>query len=252
MSTNLSSCSWVTCPEPNSRAKLRLFCLPYAGANARVFGSWAMNLPTTVEVCPIELPGHGSRWMETAFTQLQSLVEAIAAAVIPYLDKPFACFGHTMGALLSFELVVLLRKQYGMNPRHLFISGRRAPEIPSPVASIHALNDNAFIDGLRHYNGMPEAVLQNTKFMELLLPTLRADFALVETYEYVPQPPLNCPITTFGGLEDSTVNNGSLKAWRKHTHAAFTTEMLPGNHFFIHSSQQLLLQLLSRILHTIC
>jgi medium-chain acyl-[acyl-carrier-protein] hydrolase len=248
MPINPSSCSWVTCPQPNPKANLRLFCLAHAGASARMFDCWAMNLPSTVEVCPIELPGHGWRRMETAFTQLQPLVQAIATAITPYLDKPFACFGHSMGALLSFELAVFLQKHNSQSPTHLLISGRRAPEIPSPVAPIHNLPDTAFIEGLFDYNGMPEGVLQDTKFLELILPTLRADFALIENYEYVQKPPLECLITVFGGLQDQTVTYNSLKAWKKHTHAAFTVKMFPGNHFFIHSSQQLLLQSLSQIL----
>lgn len=248
MSINLSSGSWVACVQPNPKANLRLFCLPYAGANAGVFGSWAKNLPTTVEVCPIELPGHGSRWMQTAFTQLQPLVEEIAGGIIPYLDKPFACFGHSMGALLSFEVTAFLQMHIGKSPVHLFISGRRAPDIPSPVAPIYALPDTAFIDGLRYYNGMSEELLQNTKFMEFILPTLRADFTMLETYEYIQKPPISCPITVFGGLEDRTVTHEFLKAWRKYTRAAFKIEMFPGNHFFIHSSGQQVLKSLSQIL----
>jgi medium-chain acyl-[acyl-carrier-protein] hydrolase len=243
MPTNL----WVTFPKPNPKANLRLFCLAHAGASARIFNCWSTKLPSAVEICPIELPGHGWRRTEIAFTQLQPLVETITIAITPYLDKPFACFGHSMGALLSFELATFLQKRNNQSPIHLLLSGRRAPEIPSPVPPIHYLPDAAFIERLLDYDSMPEQILQDTKFLELVLPTLRADFALVESYEYIPKPPLDCPITVFGGLQDQTVAYNSLQAWRKHTSAAFTINILPGNHSFIHSSQQLLLQSLSKI-----
>ncbi|TBR56988.1 putative thioesterase [Westiellopsis prolifica IICB1] len=252
MPTFLHSGTWVSCPLPNPQANLRLFCFPYAGASTRAFFSWAEHLPSTVELCPIELPGHGPRLKEKAFTQLQPLVEAIAMAILPYLDKPFACFGHSMGALLSFELAHFLQNRYNQSPRHLLLSGRRAPQTPSLAAPIHALPDAAFIQGLRQYNGMPEKVIQNVQLMELLLPMLRADFTLMETYNYVPHSPLDCPMTIFGGLKDLTVSYEALISWQYHTHAEFTVQMFPGNHFFIHSDQELLLLSLSKTLESIC
>jgi medium-chain acyl-[acyl-carrier-protein] hydrolase len=186
--------------------------------------------------------------MEPPFTQISPLVEAIALSLLPYLNQPFACFGHSMGALISFELTRLLRDRYDRSPVHLFISGRRAPQIPDLDPPIHALPDPDFIDKLRHLNGTPAAVLENDELMQLLLPTLRADFAVLETYAYVPEPPLECPITTFGGLQDAEVSYKQLEAWRDQTLATFSLQMLPGNHFFIHSAQALLLEALAQAL----
>ena len=244
--TNTPTSNWVTCPQPNRQAKLRLFCLPYAGGSASSFRTWSNSLPLTVEVCPIELPGRGMQMGSVPFTQLKPLVGAIAQVLLPYLDKPFALFGHSMGAIVSFELAHLLRRRYEQEPLHLFVSGRRAPQIPPPQPCIHTLPEPAFLDRLRRFNGTPKAVLENAELMQLLLPTLRADFAVIETYNYAAEPPLDCPITVFGGLQDDEVGLDDLQAWRQHTNACFSLQLFPGDHFFLHSAPELLLQSLAR------
>ncbi|BAZ22553.1 thioesterase [Kalymmatonema gypsitolerans NIES-4073] len=243
--------SWVTCPQPNPQASLRLFCFPYAGGSSLIFRTWSHSLPTTVEVCPMELPGRGTQMKLPAFTQLQPLVQAIAPVLLPHLDKPFAFFGHSMGALVSFELARLLRKEYNITPVHLFVSARLAPQIPDPKPPVHALPEPEFKEELRRLNGTPEAVLQNAELMQLLVPILRADFAVLETYVYTTEPPLNCPITAYGGSEDEEASYDELQAWQKQTNATFSLQMFTGDHFFLHSAQSLLLQSLSQELHRI-
>lgn len=252
MKTIPTSNSWLTCLRPKPQAKLRLFCFHYAGGGALSFRSWSNSLPPTVEVCAIELPGRGSRLMERPFTRLEPLIQELTPVLLPYLNKPFAFFGHSMGALVSFELARILRKEYGLSPVHLFVSGRRAPQVPDPDPPIHTLPEREFLDELRRYNGTPESVLENAELMQLFLPTLRADFAVLETYVYTPEPLLDCPITAFGGLEDWKASCDDLEAWREQTNAEFSLQMFPGDHFFIHSAQPLLLQLLSRRLHHYC
>lgn len=240
-----NSNSWVICPRPNPQAKLRLFCFHHAGGGALGFRRWSDGLPPDVEVCSVELPGHGMRLMEPAFTRLEPLLEALENALLPSLTKPFAFFGHSMGSLVSFELARLLRSDRSLTPLHLFVSGRRAPQIPDPDPPIHALPEPEFLEELRRLNGTPEAVLENAELMQLLLPTLRADFAILETYAYIPKPPLDCPITALGGLQDEEATAEDLEAWREQTNAAFSVQMFPGDHFFVHSAQPLLLQFLS-------
>jgi medium-chain acyl-[acyl-carrier-protein] hydrolase len=236
--------SWVTFPKLNPHANLRLFCFPYAGGNAASFRSWQDKLLKTVEVCPIELPGRGAKFMETPFTELSLLVPAIAQGIFPYLDKPFAIFGHSMGAIIGFELARLLTKKYHLNPVHLFVSGRSAPHIPFTFKPIHSLPEAEFIEQLRALNGTPDEVLDNAELMEMLLPMLRADFTLIENYVYTPGLTLNCPITAFGGLQDSKVTHARLEAWQEQTSAEFSMQMFPGDHFFLHSAQQALLRIL--------
>ena len=251
MATTPTINSWVNRPKPNSQANLRLFCFPYAGSSAFIFRMWPDSLPTTVEVCPIELPGRGTRLIEPQFNRLSPLIQALAPSILPYLDKPFAFFGHSMGGLVSFELTRLLRRNYSMSPIHLFISGCRAPHLPALDRPIHPLSEPAFLKELRCLNGTPDAVLENTELMQLLLPALRSDFAVVETYVYAPESPLDCPITAFGGLQDRKVICDYLEAWREQTNATFSLKMLPGDHFFLHSAQSLLLKSLGRELDLI-
>ncbi|MBW4564798.1 MAG: thioesterase II family protein [Mojavia pulchra JT2-VF2] len=249
MTTNISNLnSWIICHKPNPQAHLRLFCFPYAGGSSLIFRTWSNYLPPSVEVCAIEIPGRGRQIKLPPYNKIDSLVDAIASNIHPYLDKPFAFFGHSMGGLVSFELARLLRKNYGILPVHLFVSGRRAPQIPDADPPIHNLPESAFIKELRHLNGTPKAVLENVELMQLFVPILRADFAVLETYVYTPEPPLNCPITVFGGLQDSEVGCDELQAWQEQTKAAFSLNMFPGDHFFLHSAQSLLLEKLAKYL----
>ena len=238
---------WINYVKPNPSASLRLFCFPCAGGNSYIFRPWSDRLPKTIEICPIELPGRGFQLKSTPFNQIEPLVKAIATAILPYLNKPFAFFGHSMGGLVSFELARFIRREYNLETVHLFISGRRAPQVKDSKPPIHDLPQAEFIQELRKLNGTPEAVLNNDELMELLVPILRADFAVLENYNYAPEAPLNCPISVFGGLQDREVKLEELEAWREQTVGSFSLKMLSGDHFFIHSSQSLLPELIKQI-----
>ncbi len=190
----------------------------------------------------MELPGRGTRIKDAPFTRMEPLVEAIALALLPELDKPFAFFGHSMGALVSFELARLLRKRGDRQLSNLSISGRGAPQIPDPEPPIHALPEAEFVEKLRGYNGTPSEVLTNAELMQLFLPILRADFELIETYVYKNEPAFDFPISAFGGLQDFKASRENLSSWDRHTTAAFDLQMFPGDHFFLHSAEALLLQ----------
>jgi len=238
--------SYITLTLPNPQASARLFCFPYAGTSSIIFRKWAGNLPENIEICPVELPGRGTQIKSPLFTTIEALVSAIAPILLPYLDKPFAFFGHSMGGLLSFELARYLREQYGKIPFGLFVSASRAPQIPSPKPPIHLLPDTEFKQELHRLNGTPASVLQNNELMQILIPILRADFAVLETYVYTQEPPLECPIVAFGGLEDQEVTVEELERWRSQTQSSFKLQMFSGDHFFIHSAQSLLLENLSQ------
>jgi medium-chain acyl-[acyl-carrier-protein] hydrolase len=203
-------------------------------------------LPDFVEVCPVQLPGRETRFREAPFTRLGPLIEALAGELGPRLDPPFAFFGHSMGALLAFELARRLRRDGRPQPASLFVSGCGAPQIRTQEPPIHALPVANFREKLRALNGTPAAVLENEELMDVLLPTLRGDFALCETYTYTAAPPLSCPISAWGGLGDDTVGCRDLAAWRAQTTGTFRLRMLPGEHFFLHSAQPLLLRALAQ------
>lgn len=238
--------SWLIRLTGRNDHALRLFCFHYAGGNANIFRSWYKNLPQQIEVLPVELPGHGTRLREGLFNDLPSLVEEIGKAIVTSLDKPFAFFGHSMGALISFELARFLRRHRLRLPEHLFVSAHIAPHLQGKHEPIHNLPDDEFIRELRSLNGTSDEVLRNRELMALLQPVLRADFKVCETYQFRKQPPLNIPITAFGGMEDNDVTETELKAWQEHTTSDFKLQMLPGDHFFIHSQQAEILKIVSQ------
>jgi len=241
----------IKCFHPNPQAALRLFCFPYAGGSAAIFRKWVENLPQTIELCAVELPGRISHIQTSPLTRIEPLVDAIATALLPYLDKPFAFFGHSMGGLVSFELARLLRAKYSVQPVYLFISGRHAPQLRARTAPIHALPEPEFLAQLRRLGGTPQAVLENAELMQILIPILRADFAVLENYTYTNEPPLDCAIAAFGGLEDPEVSYTELEAWRDMTTSSFQLQMFPGDHFFLHCAQPLLNSLQKYLLQAV-
>lgn len=214
-----------------------------------VYRAWADCLPQSIEVCPIQLPGRGNRLKEPAYTKLSFLVDKLASALTPYLDKPFAFFGHSMGAKISFELARELKKRTGLEPVHLFASGCRAPHIAYTDPTTFDLPEDEFIEKLRWLNGTPREALENQELMQILAPILRADFKVVQTYVYSTGAPLGCPITVFGGIQDPEISREHLEAWKDHTASSFSLHMLPGDHFFLHSVQPHLLRAVAQSLY---
>lgn len=251
MSGTLTVNRWLSCQRVSSLASLRLLCFPYAGGSASIFHRWSDGLPAAVDVCPVQLPGRGSRMLEPSITNMPSLIEAVAEAVLPHLDRPFAFLGHSMGATISFELARYLRAKHNVEPVHLFVSGCRAPQSSRDRLLIYDLPDAAFLEELRRLNGTPGEVLEHPELMQLMMPMLRADFELAQTYAYSAGAPLSCSITAFGGLQDKGVSRRQLEAWGTQTGANFSLHMFPGDHFFIHQSQPLFFKALSLELNKI-
>ena len=182
------------------------------------------------------------RLKEPAFTRLSPLVRVLATALHPVLDVPFAFFGYSMGALISFELARYLRHADMPEPIHLLVAAHRAPQLPDRRPPIHHLSDDVLLDRLTQLGGTPQEILQQTELMKIMLPIIRADFALCETYSYAADEPLDYPITAFGGLKDTSVSEQELQAWREQTRNTFALHMIPGDHFFIRSHVQALLE----------
>src|SRR5436305_4022919 len=166
---------WFGSYKPRPETTLRLFCFPYAGGGAMIYRNWADYLPASIEVCPIQLPGRGNRLKEPAYTNLRNLVDELANSLAPYLEKPFAFFGHSMGAKIVFELARELKRRHGLEPVHLFASGCRAPHIPYDKPTTFDLPEDKFIEELRSLNGTPKEALENSELMQILTPILRAD-----------------------------------------------------------------------------
>jgi medium-chain acyl-[acyl-carrier-protein] hydrolase len=232
--------------RPNDAARLRLFCFPYAGGGLAVFRDWPPSLPHFVDVCSVELPGRERLIGEPPQRSLPSLVERIASAVESWLEPGYALYGHSMGALLAFELARYLIRNGAPPPAALLVGAHRAPQLSDRRAPLHGLPDARFIEELARLKGTPSDILASSELMEIYLPILRADFALSETYQYTPGPPQRYPILAFGGRDDPEVSEEEISAWCKQTAGRFRLRMLPGDHFFIHSSAAELLEAISK------
>lgn len=253
MSTNPTPTSlWFQRPRSPSHTRLRLFCFPYAGGGAAAFADWPRHLPGSVEVCPARMPGRAERMREPPFTRLAAAVEDLAAAIRPLLDVPSVFFGHSMGALIGFELTRRLRLDAAaivIRPSHLYVSGCRAPQAPAAAQRTYLLPDALLLERLGSLSGTPRELLRHGELMRLMLPLIRADIELTETYEYRAEPPLALPITACGGERDPHVRRLHLEAWKRQTASAFTLRMFDGDHFFLHQSEGALLEMLAHDLH---
>jgi medium-chain acyl-[acyl-carrier-protein] hydrolase len=229
---------WIAYANPNGSAKVRLFCFPYAGGGASAFRKWrtdgAMNL--FINLCPVQLPGRENRIRERPRTSVQEVAREAAHALLPLCDVPFAFFGHSLGAVVAYEVAQHLRTAGVSQPRILFVSARRAPQIGRSASATWNLPDEEFTDRLRALEGTPTGVLEDRELMQLLLPLLRADFQCDETYRHPKEyEPLDCPIIAFAGVEDRETSNADLCAWREVTRGEFRVQKLfEGGHFYLH------------------
>jgi len=234
--------AWIGFCRRSPLARVRLFCFPYAGAGASIFRPWASLLPPDIEIYAVQLPGREERIREESFTSIGPLTEALAHELAPWLKVRYAFFGHSLGAIVAYELIRLLRHKRLPLPFHLFVSGRRAPQLPPPRSFWHQLSDPEFINKLRQLNGIPKEVLRNPEFLAFIVPLLKADFAIGETYSYVEGPPLMVPVSVFGGTMDTSVPKRDLADWVKVSGSRFRLKLFHGDHFFLHSRRRELLE----------
>jgi len=215
-------------------ARLRVYAFHHAGGSASAY-QWNKFFPDHVEVCGVQLPGRESRFLEAPITRLEAVAGELASTIASTADLPFVFFGHSMGALIAFNVTRRLAGQGGPLPRHLFVSAHRAPHLPDRE-SIRQLPDDELLARL---NDSRLAAL-DPDMRELFLPILRADIAICETYQHVSDRALPCPITALGGLEDDMVDQTELHGWRVHTSDRFDIRLFPGGHFYLRGSEGLL------------
>lgn len=233
---------WVIRERRNS-ADSRLFCFPYAGGGASVYRGWTEEANSNIEVCWVQWPGRENRNREPPFACCEELVTALVKGISELLDRPFAFYGHSLGAKIAFETIRGLRRGGCAQPSHLFVGASQAPQLPWTRPLLHPLGEDEFIEEIqRRYGGLPRQIIEDAELRALLIPTLRADVRILETYRYTPEPPLNCAITAFGGDADHTVDLFALEAWRHQTCKAFRLHMIAGDHFFLHSARRELLR----------
>jgi medium-chain acyl-[acyl-carrier-protein] hydrolase len=241
--------SWFVCSKGSMSTNtgreadaLRLFCFPYAGGSASIFRTWHSSLPNWVDIHSVQPPGRANRIAEPPFTRIAELTAMLGASLLPLLDRPFAFFGHSLGALVSFEVARWLRRGHDLSPAHLFVAARRAPQLQDADLPSHPRSDESLLKELAVLNGTHKELLANRDLLRLVLPAVRADFEVAETYVYTEDAPLQCPITVFGARDDEECLDERMEAWRLQTTNVFTRYTLDGNHFFIHSNEHELLK----------
>jgi medium-chain acyl-[acyl-carrier-protein] hydrolase len=234
--------SWLQILAPGRPARARLFCFPHAGGSAAAFRLWPQRLPQELEVCAVQLPGRGGRLREPALESIPAMVEALIPALLPKMDLPFAIFGHSMGSSVAYALAQELAARGGPLPGHLFVSARRPPRMADTEPPMHVLPDNEFVAEMnRRYAAIPAEVLAEADLMAMLLPSLRADMLALETYRPGSTPALACPVTAFGGTDDSRAPAAHLEAWRDETRSAFRVRQFSGGHFYLDTRRDELL-----------
>ncbi|WP_406728668.1 alpha/beta fold hydrolase [Streptomyces sp. GD-15H] len=236
-------------PGTEGAGGLRLFCFPYAGAGASVFRGWGADLPEDVEAFGVQPPGREDRFHEPPFTSVDALLDALLLDLLPYLDRPFAFFGHSMGALICWEAAQRLRSMRAPSPVRIIVSGCRAPHRHKSHAPADLdLSEAGLIDKLRRLNGTPEELLHSADFRRFLLPTFRADVQLFATYAHRAEHSLNCPVTAFGGIEDPRVREDQIRAWGDLTTGPCDVRMFPGGHLFLNETRASVVRAVARAL----
>jgi medium-chain acyl-[acyl-carrier-protein] hydrolase len=219
----------------------RLFCMPYAGGGVAPYRLWYKSLPEDVEVVAVQLPGREARLREAPLPSIAAMVDAVRPAIDAKLDLPFAVFGHSMGALMAFELTAALEHNGSRAPSRLFVSARRSPDEPDPKPPVHALPEPEFLDALQErYGAIPDAVRNEPELLELLLPVLRADIRAVETYTPTPGATVRCPVHVYGGENDTHPFPKQLPVWERVVQQPITLRLFPGDHFYLNSQREAL------------
>ncbi|MGW3077188.1 MULTISPECIES: thioesterase II family protein [unclassified Kitasatospora] len=227
----------------SATAARSLYCFPFAGGSASYYASWEKDFSTgPVELVPVQLPGRGVRMAEPPATDLHRLADELADAIAGEPTEA-VLFGHSMGAILGFEVARRL-DELGRPARHLFVTGRPAPPIARPLTPVSDLPRPAFVRMLREYGASDEAVFAHDELLDLLMPMMRADFAMIETYRCRPGQPLSCPVTAWCGDNDPEVPPEAMRGWGDCTAAAFTLSVLPGGHFFLTDNRSEILRAL--------
>ena len=239
--------SWLRYLRTNKQAKMKLFCFPYAGSGPGVFNPWLQSFDSEIEVVSIHYPGREARISEPPFTDLDKLVETLYLHIAPHLDKPFAFFGHSMGAYVAFILSMYLANKGVTRPEHLFVSGAGAPflVLDDPI---HELDSKQFLKAVIRLNGIPKECLKEPELIACCLPALRADFTACERYRFDLHGELDLPVTLLGGTRDPRVSLSHLDAWSTIASRGMDKHLFEGDHFFINQYKAKIAKLINQTL----
>ncbi|MDL4819437.1 thioesterase II family protein [Actinomadura opuntiae] len=227
--------SWFRCPEPRPWASMRLFCLPHAGGSAVFYRPWVKAVSPALEVQAVQYPGRADRMVDAFVTDAHQLARLIAGAMAPLMDRPAALFGHSMGAVLAYEVARLLQER-GTPPVHVFASGARPPHDRGDER-VAERDDDGVVEAMLKLGGTDAEALRDPELRELVLPYVRNDFALIEDYAHRDGTRLTVPVTAIIGDADPHVTEAQAKGWAQVTAGRFALKVLPGGHFYLNDRQ---------------
>lgn len=239
--------SWYLEYKKNPSATIRLFCFHHSGGGASAYYPWVEHLSPKIEMIAIQLPGRENRFTEPLNNNLEDIVAQLSEGFAIYNDKPFFVFGHSLGALISFEFVKSIHKLYSLYPHHMIVSATKAPHLPFRMKHFSKLDNKALKEELRVYNGIDERILNNDELLDLFLPIIKSDFSISENYNFLESKPIPCDILALSGDEDQTVTPEEILAWAKYTERKFQHISFPGKHFFIKDHQKKILEIINQI-----
>lgn len=229
--------------------KIKLFCLPYAGGSATMYEKWRRSLHPSIELIAVEYAGRGKRFSEPLCPNLEETIDDLCSIIEKEIDEtPYCIFGHSMGALVGYELYHRLKEKKLSLPVHMFLSGKGAPHFPHKDRIIHNLSDADFKDELLKLEGTPKEVLTNEDLMEIFLPILRSDFKAIEEYEYFEKEDImDCNSTVLYGKDEKMPIN-EISEWQEHTKKKCNFIKFSGGHFFIHDHSEDIVNIINNTL----
>lgn len=239
---------WYLEYKKNSSASVRLFCFHHSGGGASFYYPWINHLSPSIEMIAVQLPGRENRFTEPLNNSVKDIVAQLSARFDVYTDKPFFVFGHSLGALMSWEFTKSIHQLYSIHPCHMIISATKAPHLPFRMNNLNRFNDNNDLkEQLKIYNGIDERLLNNEELLDLFLPIVRSDFSIYESYSYSESKPLPCDILALSGIDDKTVTPEEIFAWDKYTEGKFELLSFPGGHFFLRDNQKRILEIINQV-----
>lgn len=236
--------TWFTNFDVDGDASTRLICFPFSGGGANVYRPWVSRIHDT-EIVALSMPGRENRFAESARDNLDSMIREIAPLAVQLMDKPCVFYGHSMGALIAFELARSLQSNYGKIPLKLIVSAYRSPERPNPNTIMHVLDDEQFVAELHRYGGTAQEILDDEITMDFITPMLRADFKLHETHRLQRGVKLDCPVSAFCATRDHLVNVDQMSGWSSYTTSSFSMRQIAGDHFYIKSTPEIVFKALN-------
>ncbi|MFC3996921.1 thioesterase II family protein [Nocardiopsis sediminis] len=244
------SALWIRRFHPAPDSAIRLVCLPHAGGSAAVYFPMSRALKDDADVLSVQYPGRQDRRGEPGVRDMAEYADRVYDALLPWNDRPLALFGHSMGAVIAFEVARRLEGA-GTVPARLFVSGRRAPSRTREGEDLHRRDDAGLIEEMRRLDGTDSSLLDDPELLPLILPALRSDYTAIETYAYRPGPPLATPVTALVGDADPRATLKEVRAWSDHTGGAFDMEVFTGGHFYLTEHQDRVAALVSRHLRAL-